>query len=220
MSGNRGAPVRRSPVSHPIFARVYQRLSRAEEAAGGAAHRERLLAGLQGRAVEIGAGNGLNFGHYPQGVTEVVAVEPEPYLRSRAVKAAEGAPVPVTVIAATADAVPLPDASVDAGVVSLVLCSVPVQATALAELHRVIRPGGELRFYEHVLADGTRLARYQRRADHIWPRFAGGCHLARPTASAIAAAGFEIVDCEQIMFPPYWVARLSANHILGRAVRP
>ncbi|HXR21665.1 MAG TPA: hypothetical protein VN786_03830, partial [Acidimicrobiales bacterium] len=103
MSGNRGAPVRRSPVSHPIFARVYQRLSRAEEAAGDAAHRERLLAGLQGRAVEIGAGNGLNFGHYPQDVTEVVAVEPEPHLRSRAVKAAEGAPVPVTVIDATAD---------------------------------------------------------------------------------------------------------------------
>ena len=207
------------PVSHPVFARVYERLSLTEEATGGAAHRERLLAGLCGRVVEIGAGTGLNFAHYPQDVIEVVAVEPEPYLRARAVEAAHRAPVPVTVIDGTADAVPLPDASVDAGVASLVLCSVPVQATALAELHRVIHPGGELRFYEHVLAEGARLARYQRRADRVWPLFSGGCHLARPTTSAIAAAGFEIIESDRFVFPTWWFARLSATHVLGRARR-
>jgi ubiquinone/menaquinone biosynthesis C-methylase UbiE len=190
------------------------------EEAGGGGHRERLLADLRGRVVEIGAGNGLNFAHYPPAVSEVFAVEPEPYLRSRAMMAVRGAPVRVTVVDGTADEVPLSDASVDAAVACLVLCTVPVPATALAELHRVVRPGGELRFYEHVLSDSGRLARYQSRADHVWPMFSGGCHVGRPTASAITDAGFEIIECERFICPPCWFARLSAPHILGRARRP
>jgi ubiquinone/menaquinone biosynthesis C-methylase UbiE len=211
---------RRSRTSHPLFARVYQRLSAATEAAGNAQHRQQLLAGLAGRVVEIGAGNGLNFAHYPATVTQVVAFEPEPYLRARATQTAGRAQVPVTVLDGTAEAIPLRDASMDAGVASLVLCSVADQPAALAELHRVIRPGGELRFYEHVLADDPHLARRQRRADHIWPWLMGGCHVARATETAIVAAGFRILDCEQFLFPPCWMARLSATHILGRAQRP
>ena len=211
--------VRRHP-SHPVFARVYQRLSAATEAAGNAQHRQRLLAGLAGRVVEIGAGNGLNFAHYPATVTEVVAIEPEPYLRAQASQAAAQAQVPVTVLDGTAEAVSLADGAMDAGVASLVLCSVVDQAAVLAELHRVIRPGGELRFYEHILADDPRLARRQRRADHIWPWFMGGCHIARTTKTAILVAGFEIFDCDQFLFPPCWIARLSAPHVLGRARRP
>ena len=107
-------------------------------------------AGLTGRVVEVGAGNGLNFGHYPATVTEVVAVEPEPYLRERAEEAARAAPVDVTVVVGLADALPAEDGAFDAAVASLVLCSVPDQAGALAELRRVVRPDGELRFYEHV----------------------------------------------------------------------
>ena len=130
----------------------------------------------------------------PATVTEVIAVEPEPYLRGRAEEAAARAAVKITVVDGTASSIPLDDASVDAGVASLVLCSVPDQAAALAELHRVIRPGGELRFYEHVIADNDRWARRQRRADPIWTRLAGGCHLNRDTATAIRDAGFEIAD--------------------------
>src|SRR6266545_4403183 len=189
-------------VRHPIFARLYQRVAAAAERAGAAEHRDRLLAGLSGRVVEVGAGNGLNFAHYPDTVAEVVAVEPEPYLRARASDASRHARTRVTVVDGTADAIPLPDKSVDAGVASLVLCSVPNQASALAELHRVIRPGGELRFYEHVAAEAPKWACLQRRVDPVWTWFAGGCHLTRHTADAITAAGFTIERCDRFLFQP------------------
>jgi ubiquinone/menaquinone biosynthesis C-methylase UbiE len=112
------------------------------DAQGAIDHRRKLLAGLAGRVLEVGAGNGLNFAHYPPAVTEVLAVEPEPYLSGLAQAAAAQAPVPVRVVDGTADALPTPDASMDGAVASLVLCSVPNQARALAELDRVLRPGG------------------------------------------------------------------------------
>jgi hypothetical protein len=142
-------------------------------------HRRRLLARLSGRVVELGAGNGLNFPHYPATVTQVVAIEPEPSLRAAAEQAAaQRASVTVTVRAGTADQLPLADGEVDAAVASLVLCSVPDQASALAELHRVLRPGGELRFYEHVIARCQPKRTILLLADRsgLWPAIAGGCH--------------------------------------------
>ena len=121
-------------------------------------HRRELLADLAGTVLELGAGNGLNFAHYADTVTEVAAVEPEDYLRERAEDTAAGAPVPIRVVDALADDLPFPDESFDAVVASLVLCSVPDQATALAELRRVLRPAGELRFYEHVRPNNPRTA--------------------------------------------------------------
>ena len=100
--------------------------------------------------IEVGAGNGLNFPHYPADVEELVAVEPEEYLRERAVAAVRTAPVPIRVLDGVAGRLPAGDGSFDAAVVSGVLCSVPDQGSALADLRRVLRPGGELRFYEHV----------------------------------------------------------------------
>jgi ubiquinone/menaquinone biosynthesis C-methylase UbiE len=206
-------------VHHPIFARFYDRLGREAEARGASEHRDRLLAGLEGRVVEVGAGNGLNFPHYPPTVTEVVAVEPESYLRERAEEAARAAPVPVTVVDGTADALPAQDATFDAGVASLVLCSVPDQAAALAELHRVIRPGGELRFYEHVVSTKPRLARMQRIADHtIRPFLAGGCRAGRDTLAEIEAAGFVVESCDRFDFLVCPVD-VSAPHVLGTARR-
>jgi len=209
----------RAEVRHPVFARIYQRMSAGAEKAGAAEHRTRLLAGLAGRVVEVGAGNGLNFSHYPATVDEVVAVEPERYLRARATEAAAATSTVVTVVEGTATSIPLEDGAVDAGVASLVLCSVADQPAALAELRRVIRPGGELRFYEHVVAADDRWARRQRRADPIWTRFAGGCHLDRDTARAIHDAGFEMIECERFLFQPCFTAKLAAPHILGRAAR-
>ncbi|MDQ6916180.1 MAG: class I SAM-dependent methyltransferase, partial [Actinomycetota bacterium] len=164
-------------VRNPLFARLYTWLSRGAERAGAAEHRDRNLADLSGRVVEIGAGNGLNFAHYPAEVDEVVAVEPEPYLRARAREAAAGAPVKVTVVDGTADRLPGEDGEFDAAVASLVLCTVPEPGSALAEARRVLRPGGELRFYEHVRAPDPRRARWQDRlARRIWPACGGGCH--------------------------------------------
>lgn len=204
---------------HPIFARVYARLSKADLARGGAEHRVELLKGLSGRVIEVGCGHGPNFAFYPSAVTEAVAVEPESYLRAAAMEAAARSPIDITVVDGTAER--LPGAGYDAGIVSLVLCSVPDQDAALAELFRVIKPGGELRYYEHVVAEEGRLARVQRGLDRtIWPRLAGGCHCSRDTTSAIERAGFVRERHESFMFTTCPLDRMVAPHIIGHARRP
>jgi ubiquinone/menaquinone biosynthesis C-methylase UbiE len=200
-----------SSHAHPVFARLYEWLSPSAERRGQDENRKRMLAGLAGRVVEVGAGNGLTFEHYPATVTEVVAVEPEPYLRERARERAAGAPVPVTVVDGHADALPLADGSVDAAVTSLVLCSVPDQATALAEVRRVLKPGGELRFYEHVISRRRGKAAFQRVFTRtVWKRISGGCHMDRDTGAAIEAAGFSVEQLDRV--PVQGLA-----HILGVA---
>lgn len=206
-------------IHHPVFARLYARVGSRAEGRGQAEHRRELLAGLSGRVVEVGAGHGLNFVHYPEAVREVVAVEPESYLRERAAEAGGGAAVSVRVVGGVAERLPLEDASVDAGVASLVLCSVPDQDAALQELRRVIRPGGELRFYEHVVSRKRRAARIQGAADAtFWPIVGGGCHMARDTGSAIERAGFVVEHCERFAFAP--VPLLALPHIRGVARKP
>jgi ubiquinone/menaquinone biosynthesis C-methylase UbiE len=184
--------------THPLFARIYARASlRMEHAVG--THRRALLAGLSGRVIEIGAGNGLNFAHYPGTVTEVIAIEPEPHLRAIATSNAKRAAVPVTIIDGVADHLPADDASCDAAIASLVLCSVPDQATALAEISRVLAPGGQLRFFEHVRASTPGRYRVQKALDAtIMPLFAGGCHCGRDTQAAIERAGFAIDHVSQL----------------------
>jgi SAM-dependent methyltransferase len=207
-------------MNHPVFARVYARVSVPIEAHGAAAHRDELLAELAGSVVEVGAGNGLNFAHYPDTVTDVVAVEPEPFLRRRALEAAARAAVTVRVVDATAEALPSATGVFDAAVASLVLCSVADPAAALRELHRVIRPGGELRFYEHVRAATAGLARLQRVADVVWPHLAGGCHTSRDTTRAITDAGFEVTDRRDFDFRPGGPLGLAVGpHVIGRARR-
>jgi ubiquinone/menaquinone biosynthesis C-methylase UbiE len=207
-------------LARPRFARTYVKTAKTAEQRGATEHRRRLLEGLSGTVVELGSGHGLNFPHYPTTVTEVIAIEPEPTLRARAHEAAANAPVPVRVVAGVADALPLEDAGVDAAVASLVLCSVPDQETALAELRRVVRVGGELRFYEHVVPRCQPKRLLLQAADHsgLWPKIAGGCHPARDTQSAIEHAGFAIERSERLMFA---ATRFEPTipYILGTAVR-
>jgi ubiquinone/menaquinone biosynthesis C-methylase UbiE len=108
---------------------AFERTAYKLEEHGQREHRQQLLAGLSGRVIEVGAGNGLNFPHYPETVSEVVAVEPEPYLRKRAAEAAAEASVKIEIVDGTADDLPAEDASFDAAVASLVLCSVPRPGT-------------------------------------------------------------------------------------------
>ena len=180
-------------------------------------HRDRLLAGLSGRVLEVGAGNGVSFRHYPPTVETVVALEPEPFMRDKARHAATNAGVTVQLVDGVASRLPFESSSFDAAVASLVLCSVPEIATALSEIRRVLKDGGELRFMEHVRADQPAKARLQIMLDRsrIWPLLGGGCHCSRQTMEAIAAAGFRVTELEWLRFGPSWW--ITNPHVLGAA---
>ncbi|MDQ6846457.1 MAG: methyltransferase domain-containing protein [Candidatus Dormibacteraeota bacterium] len=208
-------------VSHPIFARCWGWMSPKMDAGGASDHRRRLLAGLTGEVIEVGAGNGLNFAYYPAQVIRVLAVEPEAHLRELAVRSAAKASVRIDVVDGVADRLPASDGSADGVVLSLMLCSVPIQAIALREAHRVLRPGGQLRFFEHVRAETAALARVQRALDAtVWPALGGGCHTSRDTAGAIEDAGFVIEELDRFRFPDVRLSMPTSPHILGVARRP
>ena len=205
-------------IDTPFFVRLYRRNRQSAAERGEDEHRRRLLEGLAGRVVEIGAGDGANFALYPETVAEVIAIEPEPRFREEARRAASGLKVPVRVEPGTAANLPLEDGAVDAVVASLVLCSVPDQAAALREARRVLRPGGELRFYEHVHARRQPLRAYLQVADRsgLWPLLGGGCHPTRDTLAAIEAAGFTVERCERFSFRPATIVP-PLPHVLGVA---
>jgi ubiquinone/menaquinone biosynthesis C-methylase UbiE len=205
-----------SRFQHPRFARMYEQISAESERRGTAEHRDRVLTGLTGRVIEIGAGNGLNFGHYPDTVDEVVAVEPDDTLRQLAETAADRANVRVRVVAGHATALPAEDASFDAAVASLVLCSISDVGGALAEMRRVLKPGGELRFFEHVRSKHLVFGLLQDAITPLWSRAAGGCKPNRDTAATIEAAGFGIEEIDWFSYAPLRFFPRH-THILGRA---
>ncbi|KMO84334.1 SAM-dependent methyltransferase [Mycolicibacterium chubuense] len=204
-------------VDNPFFARVWTAMSAREPESLRRLRREN-LAGLTGRVLEVGAGTGTNFAFYPATVTEVVAVEPERRLAALAARAAADAPVPVTLTADTVeqfrDGEPF-----DAVVCSLVLCSIDDPDSVVAQLYSSLRPGGELRYLEHVAGTGAR-ARLQRFADAtLWPRLAGNCHTHRHTEQTIAAAGFQVRGRREWTLPR-WAPVPVAEFAIGRAVKP
>lgn len=207
-------------MNRPLFARIQARAAAIEEDRGGAELRRRLLDGLAGRVVEVGAGSGVSFAYYPTTVRELVAIEPEANLREMAFEAARAAPIPVRVVDGTAESIPLEDASADAAVVAGVLCSVRDPVAALREVARVLAPKAELRFYEHVRARNARLERLQSFVDEMfWPRLFGGCHTSRDPEPALAASGFVIETRERFSFRPTMLAIPVAPRVLGRARR-
>jgi SAM-dependent methyltransferase len=204
-------------VEHPLFARFAAFLA-SREGDVERDYRRETLAGLRGRVLEIGSGSGPNFPYYPDAVTELVSVEPEPNLRAKAIEAARESGRPITVVDAVADRLPFEDGSFDAAVAVLVLCSVPDQAAALAELHRVLRPGGELRFYEHVIGTSRRLATMQRALAPALAQVFGGCRADRDTGAAMEAAGFRLERYRRFLIRNVAEAP-AAPRILGVARR-
>ncbi|WP_405844241.1 class I SAM-dependent methyltransferase [Streptomyces platensis] len=210
-------------VHHPVFARFYASCCgpAADARAGVAALRKELLTGTTGRVIEVGAGTGLNFAHYPGTVSEVVAIEPEPTLREVARSAAAHAEVPVDLVPGVAEALPVKSEAFDTAVASLVLCSVREVQQALLELRRVLRPGGELRFFEHGRAAGRGLAAVQWSLDRtVWPLLMGGCHTGRDPLGEIRTAGFEVLRVRRLRVPERGPTLPTSPAVLGTARRP
>lgn len=203
---------------HPLFARAWARAApRLDHRA--APLRRRLAQGLSGRVADVGAGDGAGFAHLPASVAEMVAVEPEPHLRGIAAGRASEAPGDVEVIDGTAEALPLADGSVDAAVASLVLCSVTDVDAALGDIARVLRPGGVLRLFEHIAADGSAHRRLQRALDAtVWPRVSGNCHTARDPLAHLAAHGLQRRWVERFRFPDSRLPSPTSPVVLAEAV--
>ena len=204
-------------LDHPFFARLWTVMS-AHETPLLRRLRTENLAGLSGRVLEVGAGTGTNFAFYPDTVTQVIALEPETRLAPKAREAAAQAPIPVTVIQSTIES--MPDTEVfDAVVCSLVLCSVDDPEGVLRQLDSVLKPGGELRYFEHVASSGWR-GSLQRLADAtVWPRISGNCHTHRDTERAITEAGFSLDVARHQWTFPGWVPLPVSEVAVGRAVK-
>jgi SAM-dependent methyltransferase len=163
--------------------------------------RHRVIGAARGRVLEIGVGTGANLPFYGAEVTELLALEPAPKLVAMAKRASRQVNMPVSFIEASAEAIPLDAQSVDTVVTTWTLCSIPHAATALAEMRRVLRPGGRLLFVEHGLAPDAGVRRWQERLTPAWRCMSGGCHLNRPIGSLIEDAGFRIDRIETGYIP-------------------
>jgi ubiquinone/menaquinone biosynthesis C-methylase UbiE len=173
-----------------LFAALYDTVGKGSEDAGLREERRQLLAGTEGATIEIGAGTGLNLAHYPEAVTRLVLAEPDRHMRRRLRRRAEALHRAAEIIDAPAERLPFPDATFDAAVVTLVLCSVPNQEAALAEIARVLRPDGRLHFLEHVRSGDPKVA---KRQDRIRPLYnLVGCNPNRDTLAAIEASALRV----------------------------
>ena len=184
-----------SPSSAPwarVSALIYDPFLCISEAAGMRAARKALVDRATGRVLEIGAGTGLNVPHYPPAARELILVEPEPAMRRRLERRVRRSERQAAIVDASAEQLPLADGSIDTVVSTLVLCTVEQPDRALAEIARVLRPGGQLLFIEHVRAESPALAWWQDRLLGPWRRFACGCRCNRATVELMRACGFEV----------------------------
>jgi ubiquinone/menaquinone biosynthesis C-methylase UbiE len=185
-----------------LFAAMYDRSLQATEDAGLRQMRRELLAGAGGRVLEIGAGTGANLDLYPDGVEELVLLEPDPHMAKRLrAKLAETRRTAATVVESPAERVAHEDASFDTVVATLVLCTIPDPAAALAEAARVLKPGGQLLFLEHVRSGNPGLARWQDRLEKPWRFLGDGCHCNRDTVATIEASQFELEEIQRGRMP-------------------
>lgn len=188
--------------SHPVFAALYDRFMAAGEWRV-ARHRPWVVGEARGRVLEVGAGTGASFPHYRR-ARSVVAVEPDPFMRARAARrlaALPGRPA-ISLASGSAEALDFPDGAFDTVVSALVFCTVPDPRRGLAEVRRVLRPGGEFRFIEHVRAEGGLAGGLQDGLTPLWRHVSAGCHLNRRTLDAIRRAGLDIGEVRRDVLPP------------------
>lgn len=184
-----------------LFAAAYDRGLKATEEAGLGQMRAELLAEAGGRTLELGAGTGVNLDLYPEAVEELVLLEPDPHMAKRMRERLSRSQRQAKIVEAPAERLPFENAGFDTAVSTLVLCTVPDPAAAIAELERVLKPGGRLLFIEHVRSENPALATWQDRLEKPWRFLADGCHCNRDTLAALGASGFEIGAVERDQLP-------------------
>jgi len=179
--------------------------------------RDRVAAGLTGEVLEIGFGSGLNVPHYPRAVTRVLAVDPARAGRKLASRRLAVSPVPVEFAGLDGEQLPWDDARFDHVLITWTLCTIPDPGRALAEIRRVLRPGGALHFAEHGRSPDPAVARWQDRLTPVQRRLAGGCHLGRPIGQLIAASGLKVLRMDN-----YYLQgpRALGYTFEGRAAKP
>ncbi len=186
---------------HPLFTQIYRLIARVEDNGAVGRARTEVSAGLHGRLLIVGIGPAEDLHHLPEGVTEVVGVEPSASMRHAAhgpVARARSAGLPVTIVDAVGERLPFADDSFDSVLFAYVLCTVDDPALVIAEAGRVLRPGGVIAVLEHVAAaEGTWMRRLQRLAAPWWPYIAGGCHCDRDTGRHFAAAGYDTAGLQR-----------------------
>lgn len=183
------------------FSALYDRAFEASEEAGLREMRRDLLSGARGSVLELGAGTGLNLALYPEGIESLTLVEPDPHMTKQLRRKLDESERTAELIEAPAERLPFDDDSFDTVVVTLVLCTVPDPAAALGEISRVLEPGGQFLFLEHVRSHNPGLAKWQDRLERPWRFLGDGCHCNRDTVAAIGAAGFQLGDVERPEFP-------------------
>jgi ubiquinone/menaquinone biosynthesis C-methylase UbiE len=168
-----------------------------------APYRERVVGAAEGRVLEIGIGSGLNLPHYASRAGQIFGLDPSPALLARTRRNAQRVPIPVELLAGSAEYIPLDDRSIDTVVTTWTACTIPSIAGALTEMRRVLRPGGRLLFVEHGRAPDHGVAVWQDRLTPVWRRLTGGCRLNRKIDDLIADAGFRIdrLQCGYIPGP-------------------
>jgi ubiquinone/menaquinone biosynthesis C-methylase UbiE len=201
-----------------LFAAAYDRSFEATEAAGLREMRRELLSEAEGRVLELGAGTGANLDLYPENVSELVALEPDPHMAKRLRATVAGSSRQVSFSEAGAERLPFEDASFDTVVSTLVLCTVPDPARALAETARVLRPGGRLLFLEHVRSEDPGTARWQDRLEKPWRFLGDGCHCNRDTVATISASPLEPGEIEAGELPK--APPIVRPLVRGSAARP
>jgi ubiquinone/menaquinone biosynthesis C-methylase UbiE len=183
------------------FAALYDRAFQATEEAGLREMRREVLAGASGRTIDVGAGTGANLELFPARVTELILAEPDPHMVKRLRAKLPVAAPEAQVVEAPAESLPFEDSSFDTVAFTLVLCTVPDPAAALAEAARVLRPGGKLLFLEHVRSEDAGMARWQDRLEKPWRFLADGCHCNRDTVTTIAASPLTVERVEHDRLP-------------------
>lgn len=200
------------------FSALYDRCFKASEDAGLRDMRRETVAQARGRVLELGAGTGLNLDLYPESVRDLTLTEPDPHMTKQLRKKVEESGRNAEVVEAPAESLPFEDDSFDTVLVTLVLCTVPDPSASLQEVRRVLKPGGQFLFLEHVRSIDPGLAKWQDRLEGPWRFLGDGCHCNRDTVSAISAAGFQLGDVERPEFPK--VAPIVKPMAQGSAVSP